>query len=104
MVMTYAVHLAVSLTVKHVIATQWFDATSLFLYPVMIDVLSLAKCTLWHMCSCTLASQPEVMLMKMHDHGHCQVDESPLMYYARLFSYKKRKLHQADNLKPLEEI
>lgn len=42
------------------------------------------------------------MLMKMHDHG--QVDESPLMYYARLFSDKKRKLHQADNLKPLEEI
>lgn len=36
MVMTYAVHLAVSLTVKHVIATQWFDATSL--YSVFSDV------------------------------------------------------------------
>lgn len=36
MVLTYAVHLAVGLTVECVIATEWFDASSL--YSVSSDV------------------------------------------------------------------
>lgn len=36
--------------------------------------------------------------MKMHDHGHCQVDESPAIYYFTILLLQEKKV--ASSQKP----
>lgn len=106
MVMTYAVHLTLGLSVECVIATEWFDATSH--YSVSSDVwcfiignMYLLAYVLMHCSTTALSHVDENAWPWALPSGWITSD---IMRDYLVPSIRKEKLHQAKSLKPHKKI